>query len=1235
MNTFLDDNKRYGSTFLLYGNINDDFYCPDASIQKMDQYLATLLKKRGYEHILFYGSSGTRGAYCLDEASARFFFNANEGVPQVEALRSRDDNEPEQPGQPAASGDAPATSRGSVGSRIRAGRNRRGTGYRPGSLSDEAGGSTSDTSGDSSAQAQQSEAPARVQYALRKLNVGSFYPQFRDKMLDPDSHMAIVFYNVLTDYGTQNSIFIDSMKDDVLVNYSQIGDPNLCLIVAPDTMINTNDLQRLLQSNGLGSKFLKPVGPTEFTFNPQCCFQLGYPGVDEIKNMLHRFAVVGTSHHRRIHFDYGKVDQLAEQILANSSIVAQRQNKPEERKMRVIASRLEAYIHSHVRGHKRPEITVDIVNDIWDVHIDPQEAMKKLQLRGWENAYNGVCSAVKAAHNAVKQRTATDSPKEHIPDMGLERYAQCIAKENGPRPPIPNFILLGNPGTGKTEIARLIGQILHAEGILKVGHTVEVGRNHLTSSYVAGVPKATMAQVDKAEEGVLFIDEAHSLGRKDGGEHHEGTGVEVVSTLNAAITDPNRHFCTILAGYPKQMQAVFDLDPGFRRRFQVEIHLDDYEPELLYEILLGKIRQCNYQVSETLTGEHTAEDGKTYIPLLAMTERVFAERDRENFGNAGDMVTLANYAVGRNTETQVLQQEHFYGGLGKITSEFFVPMNLGMTKEKIFKTMEENFVGMKNVKKMLERMALSIERTLAKGNSPDDIALDPIILVGNPGTGKTTVAHMLAQLYYYYGILGSPKLIERNASSMTSIYQNDTRAVEEAIMRAQNSKGFLFVDEAHNLDATSLKAFMAPLTDRSKPFVACFAVYEDQLEKFLALDPGSRSRFEKNIIRLEDYLPEELYEILVRAMEKEGYSADQRTHSMLRQLMERVYATRTTQTGNARHVLNIFSDMKNELNARCAQQGIPFTSPESFQFIETDIPADLRKGLSAGDDTSRLEELDALSEEIRTHRVGNRELKDLMLGYVEAMQFRLKYPELSGDIIEPGHFFFKGNAGTGKTTSVNYLGKVLFQLGITKDPNPVALSASHLVGQYLGQTAVQTRELLEQNMGRLIMIDEAYALADSNDRANSYKRDAINTLVAKLDDEVFRKTTCVVFLGYEGDLDGLYRENQGLRSRVKEVLFPDFTQEECVKILRSMLEDRKAQIGDDVLAQCGEQIAFLRSCSGFSNGRTLRKYAEALVSRRNKRIMQSPAQDAQQPDFTNIRSEDLPQTQALPKMLNL
>ena len=156
---------------------------------------------------------------------------------------------------------------------------------------------------------------------------------------------------------------------------------------------------------------------------------------------------------------------------------------------------------------------------------------------------------------------------------------------------IPNFALLGNPGVGKSEIARLIGKILNDAGILSIGHTVEVTKNDLVSQYVGGTPSRTMAKIQEAQGGVLFIDEAHLLYEdpKDGSINY---CKEAISTIVGALTNPSLHFCLILAGYkstpeyPCGVDKMIESDPGLSSRITKNniITIDNYSIELLTKI---------------------------------------------------------------------------------------------------------------------------------------------------------------------------------------------------------------------------------------------------------------------------------------------------------------------------------------------------------------------------------------------------------------------------------------------------------------------------------------------------------------------------------------------------------------------------------------------------------------------------------------------------------------------------
>lgn len=161
--------------------------------------------------------------------------------------------------------------------------------------------------------------------------------------------------------------------------------------------------------------------------------------------------------------------------------------------------------------------------------------------------------------------------------------------------PVSNHLVFsGNPGTGKTTVARLIAQIYRALGVLSKGQLVEVDRSGLVGAYVGQTAIKVQEVIQQAMGGVLFIDEAYSLFKKDNDKDY---GREAIDTLLKAMEDHRDDFVVIVAGYPTQMEDFLSANPGLRSRFNKFIHFEDYSPDELITIFHNMCKPLRYLLS--------------------------------------------------------------------------------------------------------------------------------------------------------------------------------------------------------------------------------------------------------------------------------------------------------------------------------------------------------------------------------------------------------------------------------------------------------------------------------------------------------------------------------------------------------------------------------------------------------------------------------------------------------------
>jgi len=277
----------------------------------------------------------------------------------------------------------------------------------------------------------------------------------------------------------------------------------------------------------------------------------------------------------------------------------------------------------------------EIINLVENGEVTVSEALSRLR-----KAYTGTDKTkaeltqnekVMAVKKQLDSLIGLHSVKELVNEVQafVEIQQRRSALNLASEPVVLHMIFKGNPGTGKTTVARIIGQLFLAMGVLQKGHLVEVERADLVAEYIGQTAQRTREQLRRAQGGVLFIDEAYSLAR--GGTRDFGK--EAIDTIVKTMEDQRNNLIVILAGYSTPMEAFLQTNPGLRSRFPIVISFPDYSSFELFRIAEQMLLQREYQLTKAARRK-----------LLRIIEEL-KERDTENFGNARTVRNMIEKAI--------------------------------------------------------------------------------------------------------------------------------------------------------------------------------------------------------------------------------------------------------------------------------------------------------------------------------------------------------------------------------------------------------------------------------------------------------------------------------------------------------------------------------------------------------------------------------------------------------------
>jgi AAA+ superfamily predicted ATPase len=461
-----------------------------------------------------------------------------------------------------------------------------------------------------------------------------------------------------------------------------------------------------------------------------------------------------------------------------------------------------------------------------------------------------------------------------------------------------NIALKGSPGTGKTTIAKIIGDIFKEEGILSYGHFIKSSVDDFVAGYVGQTPIKTAELMKKAKGGVLFLDEAYGLvpdTAREGGGDFKG---EAIKMIIDKLSEYEGEICMIVAGYEKDIEKLFETNEGWNRRFPNQITLRDYRSNELKEIFLRVVKKNNVKLDEELQNI-----------LDEFFERAYKSGFTKKY-NAGFSEILFN---------SLMQKKK--GGILKIDGipeEFrqFLPtkyQNININDE-IYKEIN-SLTGLENVKNELKKIVASIRASKIRG---DIVQIPHYVFTGNPGTGKTTVARLLAKIFQEMGILKG-KFLDITAKDLISPVLGETsNLVEKKVKEAKG--GVLFIDEAYSLINTSsgkdaVDTLIREMENQRGEFCLIMAGYTEDMEQLLKTNAGFSSRIGKKI-EFEDYNEVELFEILINFIKNNHFEITLEAEEEVKYKIAEILQNKSSDFGNAREMRKLFDTIKEQVDLR-------------------------------------------------------------------------------------------------------------------------------------------------------------------------------------------------------------------------------------------------------------------------------------------------------------------------------
>ncbi|KAF5573393.1 NFX1-type zinc finger-containing protein [Fusarium pseudoanthophilum] len=717
--------------------------------------------------------------------------------------------------------------------------------------------------------------------------------------------------------------------------------------------------------------------------------------------------------------------------------------------------------------------------------------------------------------------------------------------------------LLGNPGTGKTTVARIYAEFLMTVGAIAGDYFEEVSGSKLANMGVTGCEKL-LDKVTGHGGGCVFIDEAYQLssGNSPGGK-------AVLDYLLTEVENLRGKIVFVLAGYRNEMESFFSHNPGIPSRFPIEMKFEDYTDDELLQIL-------QFQIHRKFKGMMAVEQGVDGLFCRIASRRVGHGRGRNGFGNAR---AVENYLqrISQRQATRLRRQRR----AGKKPNDLLLTQediigpepSKALLNSKAYRELK-SLIGLQEVKD-----ALGVLMDTLKTNYERELAEQPLVefslnkvFLGSPGTGKTTVAKLYGEILKDLGLLSNGELVVKNPADFVGAVIGGSEAQTKGILASTVGK-VLLIDEAYGLYAggpgsSNMNQFKTAVIDTIVAEVQsvpgedrCVLLlgYRDKMEEmFQNVNPGLSRRFPlSSAFVFEDFGDVALAKILDLKLGKLGFKATTKAKCVALDVLRR--ARNSPNFGNAGEIDNLLGRAMTSHQKRLSSGLIK----KHGTLEPIDFDEEFDRGEKGGTDVKKLFEGD----------IGRDNLIAILQGYQNRVR-QAKLLEIDPEI--PFNFMFRGPPGTGKTTAARKMGQVYYDLGFLASTEVIEASTTDMIAQYVGQTGPKVQSLLDRALGKILFIDEAYRLSSET----GFAKEAVDELVDCVTKPRYQDKLIIILAGYVEDINTLLGINPGMSSRFPESIdFDPLTPASCIQLMTIQLQASKSKLNGKIAVDlsCLEQ----------------------------------------------------------------